>query len=274
MSHPTQRGMTSIAWAALEEAFDRAKVKANSSNNWRVTQAQGNAPASKGYHASDGHYEGKSYTAAVDVSTRGLGNSLIATVLEEMCQQGFVAFFRNWEGNRHIHGNFCGTPMKRQLDSQNYEFFRGEDGLVGNGRIDQEWWYPDTGSRWIPEKMFSISNPKSGKGRIVTRADVVKPKDEITSYGLYFQGESKPRLWMPVFSGTSYAPTRAFGSMLGLDVVYDAKTNTVKFDNEDRPIAVKIVATIGHSPIRSLLRETGLKLVSVNPKERAVIFSR
>lgn len=275
MSHPTERGMTDIAWGALRQAFDNAKVRYNASNNYRVMQAVGYAKASAGYHAPDGKYKGEDYTAAVDIRTRDLTRSQIATVLEETCQQGFVSFYRNWPGNLHAHLNYAGLPQKRQLDSQNEEFFRGEDGLVGRGRIDQEWWYPDKGSRWIAEKMFRISNPRDGgKGRIVTRADVVKPKEEVTSYGLYFGDETKPRLWMPVFDGTAYAPVRAFGSMLGLDVIYDAKTHTVRLDDDDRPIAVKVVASVGHSPIRSLLRETGLKLVSVDPKERRVVFSR
>ena len=277
MNNPLRaRGMADVAFAALSLAFKNAGLDITSRSNYWVTQAQGDAPASKGYHASDGVLDGDSYTAAADISTKGLTNTQKATLIEEMTRTGWVAFFRNWMGNVHIHGNYAGLPQKRQLDGQNEDFFAGKDGLVGHRRIDDEWWFPERELRKIPERMFRLSNPKTGKGVVVSCPLLtVNPPAPVTqSLGFFLNTEAKPRFWMPVFDGVAYAPVRAFGGALGFDVEYNPATNSITFDGDDQPIALKIVAGVGHAPVRQLVREVGLRIASLDMPAKKVVVTR
>lgn len=271
MKTPIERGVSAPAWDAYRAACKAANIDIEARDDKRITQAIGTAAASAGFHFKDGTLNGQNYSAAIDLSVRDLSKSQIATWLEELCGQGFVAFYRNWPGNLHIHGNFCGVPMKRQLDRQNEDFFAGRDGLVGHSRITQEWWYPELERRLIPQKMFAISNGASP--RVCTRADVVKVPQVPPTYALYVGNDPKPRLWMPVEDGVSMAPVRAWGAIMGFDVQYDPKTHSVEFDGNDSPIAVKLIAGVGHAPLRQLASEAGLYVV-FDPDAREVTVTK
>lgn len=271
-----RRGVADVAYEAYAIASKNARIDIDSRADKRVVQAIGDAKASAGYHHKDGTLDGVEYTAAIDLSVKGLNKTQIATWLEELCRAGFVAFYRNWTGNLHIHANYAGLPQKRQLDGQNEDFFAGRDGLVGHRRIDSEWWYPEKEVRKIPEKMFRQSNPKTGAGKVVKSPLALPPTvaiPETPTIALHLGEEAKPRFWMPVLDGVSYAPVRAFGSALGLQTDYDPATNSIKYDSEDQPIALKIVAGVGHAPIRQLADAVGLK-TKYQANERKVVVHR
>lgn len=270
-----ERGMLPDALAAYRDASGAARIDIESRDDLRLVQLIGLAAASAGYHKPEGTHNGLPYTTAADCSVRGLTNTQQATWIDELCMAGFIPFKRNWPGNEHIHMNWAGAPMKAQLDMQNEDFFAGRDGLVGHRRIDQEWWYPELEARKIPEAMFRISNPRNGTpGRFVTKEDVL-PASRAMSYGLYTQGNPRVRLWMPVIDGVSYAPVRAWGEIMGFDVQYSPATHTVQFDSHaDSPIAVKIIAGVGHAPIRQLAAEAGLRIVAFDVAQRKVTVGR
>ena len=118
-----------------------------------VTQTQGNAKASAGYHASDGTYRTESgtvqsYCAAVDVSVNQMAVRLsdgkkirmdeahVKWFLHCLAQNGFVAWYRykgSFKDNKHIHGVYCGVPMKPQLRGQVKDFLNDRTGLAGHG---------------------------------------------------------------------------------------------------------------------------------------------
>lgn len=271
MKSPILRGMARPAFEALVIASKNARIDIDSRDDKRVVQAIGDAKASAGFHHQDGILEGQPYTAAVDLSVRDLNNTQIATWLECLCAQGFVAFFRNWPGNLHIHGNYCGVPQKRQLDVQNEDFFHGRDGLRGHRRIDDEWWYPEHELRIIPEKMFYISNCAVSP-RVCTRADVVPPVAP-PAMGLYLNDEAKPRLPMPLVDGVSYAPVREWGEKMGFEVYWDAKTDAISYDGKVQPLAIRKIDSLIYAPIRQLARAAGLK-VEVDLKAHQVRVSR
>lgn len=266
--------MADVAWDAYEAASKNAGIDIYGRADYRVVQAIGDAKASAGYHHKDGIIDGYDYTAAADLSVRGLTRTQIATWLEELTRAGWVAFYRNWPGNLHIHANYAGLPQKRALDGQNEDFFAGRDGLVGHRRIDNEWWFPEKEVRRIPESMFRKSNPKTGKGVVVPSPLITAPPTKPASNGLYLGDDTKPRLWMPVFDGVSYAPVRAFGTALGFDVEYDPKTKVIRYDGEELVAAYKEVGHVAHAPIRHLVSEVGLKIDEAKTKGNKVFVTR
>ncbi len=280
MDNPLRaRGMADVAFDAYELASRNANIDIFGRDDLRAVQLIGKAQASKGYHFADGELDGVPYTAAADFSVRGLSNTQKATWIEELCRAGWSAFFRNWPGNLHIHANYNGLPQKRQLDGQNEDFFAGRDGLVHHRRIESEWWFPERELRAIPEAMFRLSNPKSGKGVVVPSPLLKAPSPSVMSenalsLGCYLNDESKPRFWMPVFDGVAYAPVRAFGAALGLDVEYNPLTDSITFDEKDQPVALRKVAGVGHAVLRQLVNEVGLRIESVDVARKKVVVAR
>ena len=280
------RGMADFAWEAYALASENAGIDIDARDDRRVVQAIGDAAASKGYHHADGVLGSIQYTAAADLSVRGLTRTQIATWLECLCEAGFVAFYRNWPGNQHIHANYAGLPQKRALDGQNEDFFNGRDGLVGRRRVDDEWWFPEKELRRIPEAMFRISN---GRNPRAVRSPLAQKREQAMreaaagqtpapepgfTYGFCLNDEAKPRFWMPVYEGVSYAPVRAFGSALGFDTVYVPEKRQIEYDGQDVPVALKVVAGVGHAPVRQLVREVGLKIADVDASTRKVVVTR
>ena len=128
------KGMT----PAMFESWIRACFYAEVSPD-RVTQTIGNAKASAGYHAKDGQITINgavkiNYCAAVDFSVRGLTRSQIKKLLENLAKQGWVAWFRDWEGNEHIHAVYVGIYMKPQLAAQVIDFLNDRTGLAGHAK--------------------------------------------------------------------------------------------------------------------------------------------
>ncbi|MEZ4411023.1 MAG: hypothetical protein R3A52_31765 [Polyangiales bacterium] len=105
----------------------------------RITQTIGSAAASAGTHAADGTANGLAYSAATDISTRGLSTADIHELLNRLANQGFAAWYR-WPGHDgwpsseapHIHAIYVGCRMKASLRSQVASWLVGRNGLVSN----------------------------------------------------------------------------------------------------------------------------------------------
>jgi hypothetical protein len=107
---------------------------------WRIIQTIGNAPASAGYHARDGYANGHPYSAAVDISVRGLTYRQVRTLLGKLGANGFAGWFRHpgydgWPSNQypHIHAVYAACHMKAVLRAQTRDWLAGRTGLSGHG---------------------------------------------------------------------------------------------------------------------------------------------
>ena len=116
------------------EASDRLRCSGVTAS--RITQTIGSAPASAGYHASDGTANGRQYCAAVDLRTRDLSNTQVRELLDQLGRNGFAAWYRQpgsdgWPSNQspHIHAVFAGVRMKSQLRGQVRDFLENRNGL-------------------------------------------------------------------------------------------------------------------------------------------------
>jgi hypothetical protein len=103
---------------------------------YRIIQTVGNAPASNGVHLLDGYVNVKPYTAAVDLSTKGLTDTEIKRLLERLGRVGFAAWLRNpgqdgWPVDevKHIHAVYAGVKMKDVLDRQVRDYLNQRNGL-------------------------------------------------------------------------------------------------------------------------------------------------
>jgi len=118
-------------------AYIRACYDAQVSPDNRVMQTIGDAPASKGVHASDGTLDGVEYCAAVDLRTKDLTKQQIKTLLKCLAINGFCAWYRfegSFTNNRHIHAIFAALPMKPALKKQVAAFLVDRNGLANNER--------------------------------------------------------------------------------------------------------------------------------------------
>lgn len=139
------------------EASDRLRCAGVSPS--QVTQTVGFAAASAGFHAPDGTVDGHSYTAAVDVSVRGLSTSQITTLLDRLGQNGFAAWYRNpghdgWPADEvaHIHAVFAGVIMKAQLRDQVRDYLAGRNGLASHTTYG--FWHAPTADKNIVRLLF------------------------------------------------------------------------------------------------------------------------
>lgn len=105
----------------------------------RIVQTIGNAAASAGTHAQDGVASGHPYSAATDISVRGLSDAQARTLIARLDALGFAAFFRNpghdgWPSSevRHVHAVFAGARMKSSLRSQIGDFLAARNGLASH----------------------------------------------------------------------------------------------------------------------------------------------
>ena len=91
------------------------------------------------YPVMDGVASGHPYSAATDISVRGLSDAQVRTLIARLDALGFAAFFRNpghdgWPSSevRHVHAVFAGARMKSSLRSQIADFLAGRNGLVSH----------------------------------------------------------------------------------------------------------------------------------------------
>jgi len=126
-----------LHWGLHPDASDRLRCAGVPAE--RITQTIGNAAASAGTHAADGTANGLAYSAATDISTRGLSTADIHALLDRLANQGFAAWYR-WPGHDgwpsseapHIHAIYVGCRMKASLRSQVTSWLAGRNGLVSN----------------------------------------------------------------------------------------------------------------------------------------------
>jgi hypothetical protein len=105
----------------------------------RITQTIGGARDSVGTHLEDGEVNGRPYSAATDISTRGWSARKIRNILEKLARQGFAAWYRkpgsdHWPSNAapHIHAVYVGCKMKPILRRQVHSWLKGRNGLRSN----------------------------------------------------------------------------------------------------------------------------------------------
>ena len=107
----------------------------------QITQGVGYVSASAGTHSEVGKRLGRPFGHCIDISA---SFAPTRSHFDLLVEQGFIPFFRDWAGNRHWHcidamqlcddaGNI---PVRVALViSQINEWFVGEDGLIGDGKL-------------------------------------------------------------------------------------------------------------------------------------------
>jgi hypothetical protein len=142
-----------------------------------ITQTQGDAPDSKGFHAADGRYQTAGgnwhdYCAAIDFSVRQkalllseskpveMNDVRIRWFLYNLAKHGFVAWYRRpsqgFEGP-HIHAIYCGVKMKPALQGQVLDFLDDKDGL--RGHREEEFWTAPSAMDAKLRAIFLEANP-------------------------------------------------------------------------------------------------------------------
>lgn len=128
-----------------------------------ISQTIGSAPASAGYHAKDGTVGGQPYTAAVDIRTVGRSESQIRSLLSDLGERGFAAWYRKpgsdgWPSSEapHIHAVYAGCAMKPELDGQVKDYKAGLNGLASHTRYT--FWVAPQAARDAVYKLWNAHN--------------------------------------------------------------------------------------------------------------------
>jgi hypothetical protein len=103
----------------------------------RITQGMNGSSDRGNVHQADTTINGKSYTAAVDISVRCLTPVQIKDLLGRLAGAGFSAWYRkqgqdDWTGPPHIHAVWAGSPLKPFLRYQVESWLDGRNGLSSN----------------------------------------------------------------------------------------------------------------------------------------------
>ncbi len=129
----------------------------------RITQTIGNAAASAGTHAQDGVASGRAYSAATDLSVRGLSDAQVKKLIARLDSLGFAAFFRNpgqdgWPSSevRHVHVVFAGARMKSSLRAQISDFLNGKNGLASH--TTYRFYQPPADVKAYVRRIFDAAN--------------------------------------------------------------------------------------------------------------------
>lgn len=133
-------------------AVDLIKARLGIDLSKRILQALGSAEESAGVHEAPG--------VCVDIRLWGLTNAQILAVVALLRECGFAAtWYRDWEGNEHIHAA-CGigvwTPALYQVTAVKL----GYDGLGSGGKQGKDphpkpsaWRTAQTGAAWAREQL-------------------------------------------------------------------------------------------------------------------------
>jgi hypothetical protein len=147
-----------IHWGVHPEASDRLRCAGVTDS--MITQTIGSAAASAGYHAQDGTVDGAPYTAAIDLSVRGLDSSEIRSLLARLGENGFAAWYRQpghdgWPSSEaaHIHAVFAGVVMKAELRGQVRDYLVGRNGLASHTHYS--FWSPSAATLDIIRLLFT-----------------------------------------------------------------------------------------------------------------------
>lgn len=103
--------------------------------NSHVTQTYGKAKASAGYHNIEGYFNGKPFSSCVDLTWRIADEEMH----DKLVYAGYVPFFRDWDGNQHIHCVYVGAKdgngnvtILSGPRSQIIDYIHCKDGLKGH----------------------------------------------------------------------------------------------------------------------------------------------
>ncbi len=150
-----------LRWGLAPRASDELRCAGVAGGS--ISQTIGNAAASAGYHARDGHIDGAPYCAATDLSTRGMTNSQVRALLSRLADGGFAAFHRQpgrdgWPSSeaRHIHAVYVGVPMKSQLRGQVSDWLNGRNGLASHSRYT--FWQPSEAQKRAIRALYNRHN--------------------------------------------------------------------------------------------------------------------
>ena len=140
------------------EAFSRLQ---SLSLAHRITQGINHSPERGNVHDTDVTIGGKPYTGAVDISVRCLTEAQIKSLLADLANLGFAAWYRNtghdgWSGPRHIHAVWTGCRLKSVLQYQVEEWLDGKTGLFSNERY--QFWQASPEMKESVRKLFRMSN--------------------------------------------------------------------------------------------------------------------
>ena len=148
----------------------------------RIIQAKGGAAASAGVHL-DG--------AAFDFRVWGLSESKINDVVYALRECGYSAsWYRDWEGNEHIHaGANLGslkTGVKYQVDAVKAGYDgtgKGGRGAKDNHRRPSTWRTIQQGSQWAAEQIL-----KEGEVEMATATEIA---NAIMAYKITANGKTQ-----------------------------------------------------------------------------------
>jgi hypothetical protein len=150
-----------LKWGIHPVASDRLRCAGVSAA--RIMQTIGSAAASAGTHAQDGVYNGHAYSAATDISVKGLSESQVRSLVARLDALGFAAFYRNpgsngWPSSeiRHMHVVFAGARMKSSLRSQISDFLAGRNGLASHTAYT--FYQPPASVKDYVRKIFNAAN--------------------------------------------------------------------------------------------------------------------
>jgi hypothetical protein len=129
----------------------------------RISQTIGYAAASAGTHAPDGTVNGVAYSAATDLSVRGMTDAQVKVLVAQLDGYGFAAFFRNpgqdgWPASqaRHIHAVYAGAKMKASLRAQISDFLVGKNGLASHTAYT--FYQPPAAVKAYVKSLFNAAN--------------------------------------------------------------------------------------------------------------------
>jgi hypothetical protein len=150
-----------LKWGIHPVASDRLRCAGISAA--RIMQTIGSAAASAGTHAQDGVYNGHAYSAATDISVKGLSESQVRSLVARLDSLGFAAFYRNpgsngWPSSeiRHMHVVFAGARMKSSLRAQISDFLAGRNGLASHTAYT--FYQPPASVKDYVRKIFNAAN--------------------------------------------------------------------------------------------------------------------
>lgn len=133
----------------------------------QIIQTIGSIAASAGTHEADGTVNGLPYSAATDISVKGMSDAQIRSFLTRMTAYGFAGWYRRpgfdgWPASEqpHMHVIFAGAPMKRLLRDQCRDFFVNKNGLVGHAVYTFLAW--PLASRNEVKAIYAKHNPLAG----------------------------------------------------------------------------------------------------------------
>jgi hypothetical protein len=127
----------------------------------RITQGINHSAERGNVHDTDVTISGKPYTGAVDISVRCLTQAQIKSLLAELANRGFAAWYRNpghdgWTGPPHIHAVWAGCRLKPVLQDQVEEWLDGRNGLFSNERY--QFWQASAEMKENVHKLFRAAN--------------------------------------------------------------------------------------------------------------------